>query len=165
MLKLKLMKQYKWLFIVGYIGVVLVAVGCKVQPPSTTGTTTHPVMLVNFEQTTSFESVLQKSKAQHKPVFVDFYTTWCMPCKLMDEEVFAKKISADYLNQYFINYKVDAEKGKGPDLAAIFEVKAYPTTLFLDSNGVVLVRKEGATMHTELTKLGNEAVARYNGER
>jgi hypothetical protein len=30
---------------------------------------------------------------------------------------------------------------------------------------VVLVRKEGATMHTELTKLGNEAVARYNGER
>lgn len=164
------MRSTQLVFISGCILIVL-GLGCKAhkpatgtshQPPPASGTTA--VSLVNFEQTTSFESVLQKSKAQHKPVFVDFYTTWCMPCKLMDEEVFSKKISADYLNKYFICYKVDAERGKGPDLAAIYEVNAYPTTLFLDDKGVVLVRKEGATMHTELTKLGNEAIARFNGE-
>ena len=77
----------------------------------------------------------------------------------MDEEVFTDREVADYLNEYFISYKVDAEKGNGPDITAIYEVAGYPTLLFMDANGRVLVRNMGAAMQTEFLDLARQAVA------
>ncbi len=62
----------------------------------------------------------------------------------MDDEVFNDKATADFMNDNFINYKVDGEKEEGPDLAMIYNVKGYPTHLFLDGKGRVLEKNLGS---------------------
>lgn len=44
----------------------------------------------NFEELT-LEKALEKAKKENKLVFVDTYTSWCMPCKYMANTIFPKK--------------------------------------------------------------------------
>ena len=83
---------------------------------------------------------------------------------MMDEDVFPDKGISELLNDNFVSYKVDAEKGNGPNLATLFQVVAYPTLLFLDEKGNVLVRKEGSAYHSELRTLAEEAMAATTGD-
>jgi len=121
------------------------------EPPKPTG--------VQFIQSDKLMPVLETAKTENKLVFVDFYTTWCLPCKLMDEDVFTDKELSKFLNENFINYKVDAEKGNGANLSVLYQIMAYPTLLFLDAEGNVLSRKIGAAYQTELRRLAEEAIA------
>src|SRR5690554_554135 len=66
-----------------------------------------------IESMDSWEAVVQKSKAENKPIFVDVYTEWCGPCKWMDQNVFNQSEVGENMNAAFINVKVDAEKGWG----------------------------------------------------
>lgn len=112
---------------------------------------------VDFMHTDRLTVALEKAKAENKLVFIDFYTSWCLPCKLMDEDVFTDKAFGEYMNKHFVSVKIDAEQGNGPNLAALYGVKSYPTLLFVDLNGRVKSRKEGAAYQTELRRMGNEA--------
>lgn len=112
---------------------------------------------VQFTNADKLMDVLEVAKTSNKLVFVDFYTTWCLPCKLMDEDVFTDEEFATYMNDNFINFKVNAEKGNGANLAMLYQIAAYPTLLFLDEEGNVLVQKVGAAYQTELREMGNEA--------
>ena len=114
---------------------------------------------VEFTPSDNLTAVLEMAAGKEKLVFVDFYTTWCLPCKLMDEDVFTDKGISQLMNNNFVNYKVDAEKGNGPNLALLYQVNVFPTLLFLDKNGRVLVRKEGAAYPSELRDLAEEALA------
>lgn len=114
---------------------------------------------VQFMKSDKLMPVLEAAKAENKLVFVDFYTTWCLPCKLMDEDVFPDEEFGKFMNDNFISYKVDAEKGGGPDLSLLYQVMVFPTLLFLDSDGNVLVRKDGAAYQTELRNLATQAQA------
>lgn len=114
---------------------------------------------VHFVQANLLSEVLDQAAAENKMVFVDFYTTWCLPCKLMDEDVFSDREIGNFMNDHFISYKVDAERGNGPNLQQLFGVYAYPTLLFMDSNGKVVERKEGAAYHTELKAMASRALA------
>ena len=40
---------------------------------------------------------LQKAKTEKKAVFLDFYTSWCMPCRMMDESIFSDWDVAEYM--------------------------------------------------------------------
>ncbi len=113
----------------------------------------------DFIESKTLAPVLDLAKAENKLVFVDLYADWCLPCKLMEEDVFTHEETADFMNANFINYKVDGEKGEGPDLVMIYEVQAYPTLLFLDHRGRVLTRKMGAAYHRELLELAEEAIS------
>jgi len=114
---------------------------------------------VFFRSSNSLSEVLETAKKENKVVFVDMVTDWCMPCKLMDEEVFSHPETAAYMNKNFINYKVDAEKDNGPMVSLVYQVEAFPTLLFVDGEGKILVRKEGMAFHTELKSLAEEALA------
>lgn len=94
-------------------------------------------------QTGSFENILNKAKAQKKLIYVDIYTTWCTPCKQMDEEVFTNANVGKIFNDNFINYKLDGEKGEGKDLVEYFELDSYPTSLFIDGDWNVMQKLEG----------------------
>lgn len=100
--------------------------------------TTH----VSFSSGT-WQEVLAKSKQQNKPVFIDFYTTWCGPCVRMSKEAFNDAQVGKLFNSHFINYKVDAEKGEGVMLAKQFNVSAYPTLIFVGASQQIIYRTEG----------------------
>ncbi len=98
---------------------------------------------VSFEHDLPFKEALTKAKAEGKLIFMDCYTTWCGPCKMLTNNTFPDPALGAYFNQRYINLKVDMEKGEGPELQAQFGVRAYPTLLWIDGNGVVKHRAMG----------------------
>ena len=90
----------------------------------------------------SFDDALGEAREQGKKVFLDVYTDWCGPCIVMQETVFVLPAVGDYFNARFVNYKLDAEDESigGPEIAARYGVKAYPTYLILDGDGAELGR-------------------------
>lgn len=98
----------------------------------------------NFRDVT-YREAIAAAKAEKKQVFIDFYTSWCGPCKMMMKNVFPLKEVGDYLNARFVCVKIDAEKGEGPELAKRYKVKAYPTFVAIDPDEEVLMTKEGGT--------------------
>jgi len=90
----------------------------------------------------SFDEALAEAREQGKKVFLDVYTDWCGPCIVMQETVFPLPEVGDYFNARFVNYKLDAEDEsiEGPEIAARYEVKGYPTYLILDSEGAEIGR-------------------------
>ncbi|WP_217371890.1 thioredoxin family protein [Spirosoma rhododendri] len=93
--------------------------------------------------TGSWKAVLAEAKRQNKPVFVDIYTTWCGPCKLMAKEAFPNPQVGEKFNSSFINYQLDAEKGEGIEVAKKYAVDAYPTALYVSASGDLIYRAVG----------------------
>ncbi len=93
--------------------------------------------------TGSWKDVLAEAKKQNKPVFVDIYTTWCGPCKLMAKQAFPDKAVGDLFNANFVSYQIDAEKGEGIAIAKQYAITAYPTSLFVSADGSLIQRTVG----------------------
>jgi thioredoxin len=64
-----------------------------------------------------------------KPVLVDFYSTWCGPCKML--EPILEELSKEYDGKVDI-YKVNTEDEI--ELASIFGIMSVPTLLFIPMN-------------------------------
>ena len=92
-----------------------------------------------------FAEALKKAGQEKKLIFIDCYTTWCGPCKMMSEQVFTLKHIGDFFNEHFVNLKVDMEKGEGPDLQKRYAVNAFPTMMLLDAEGRVVYKMVGAS--------------------
>lgn len=65
-----------------------------------------------------------------RPCIVDFYTTWCGPCKRLAPIM--EELAKEYKGKIYI-YKVDAEKEL--QLSTAFGIKSYPSLLFCPKNG------------------------------
>ena len=105
-----------------------------------------PALAQTEFQKLSFDEALAAAKVEGKMVFVDCYTTWCGPCKMMTERVFPLKEVGDYLNGKFVCVKFDMEKGEGKELAAKYYVNSYPTFLVLTADGRQAHRLVGAVL-------------------
>ena len=87
---------------------------------------------------------------QDKPVMVDFFATWCSPCKMMSP------ILDDVKNRVGENaniIKIDVDKNQ--QAAAAYQVRGVPT-LILFKNGNPIWRQSGVVPANELEKLINE---------
>lgn len=98
----------------------------------------------NFDELT-LDKALDKAKAEGKLVFVDMYTSWCMPCKYMANTIFPKAEMGEYLNPRFVCLKINAEEGEGVEIAKRYEIAAFPTFLILNTSGVVQHRIVGGS--------------------
>jgi len=94
-------------------------------------------------RTITYDEALSAAQQEGKMVFIDFYTDWCGPCKRMSREVFPQDKVGNFLNHKFICIKLNAEK-EGKELAKLFQVKAYPTFLIVNTSKQVVFRLEGA---------------------
>src|SRR3989338_1902688 len=91
----------------------------------------------NFEKK-SFENIKKEAKSANKLIFIDGYTTWCSPCKLMDKNVFTNDSVADFYNKNFLNIKIDMELEEGKRIEELFAVKSYPTFLYTNAEGKLI---------------------------
>ena len=84
-----------------------------------------------------------------RPVLVDFYATWCNPCRMMHPilEELKKEIG-----EKAIIIKVDIDKNR--PLAALYNISSVPT-LMLFRHGEILWRKSGVTPANELETVIN----------
>ncbi len=119
---------------------------------------------INFEKG-SWQETVAKAKAQNKPIFIDFFTTWCGPCKQLEQKVYSKPEVIQKMNANFINFKIDAEKGEGPNLARKFEVSAYPFLVWADKNQNVLLTDAGYMPVSEFLKSVDNALNQYREGR
>jgi len=81
--------------------------------------------------------LLEQASQQKKPAIMDFYATWCAPCRELDEITFHDKAVVQETKQ-FVMIKIDLTKGENQvyqDLLREYEVKGVPTVVFLDQNG------------------------------
>lgn len=98
----------------------------------------------SFQELT-LEKALEQAKVENKYVFVDCYTSWCGPCKMMAEKILPLKEVGEYMNGKFVCVKFDMEKGEGRAIQQKYRVSAYPTFLILDTDGSLLHAVVGGT--------------------
>ena len=67
---------------------------------------------IKFENGT-WKDVLAKAQQTNKPVFLEIYTSWSIPCIKMDEEILSLKAIGKEYNANFVCCHIDAEKGEG----------------------------------------------------
>jgi thiol-disulfide isomerase/thioredoxin len=87
------------------------------------------------------DRALAKAAEQRRVVLIDFYTTWCGPCKLLDSTTWKDERVIALLEQEAVPLKVDAEKEAV--LSQKYAINAYPTILLLRPDGSVLDRMVG----------------------
>lgn len=99
---------------------------------------------IKFENI-SWKDALQKAEKTNRLIFIDAYTSWCMPCKIMDQEVFTLDSVGSFFNVNFINLKIDMEKDERKLIGKIYPVGSYPTYLFINGKGEE-VHRSGSRM-------------------
>lgn len=57
----------------------------------------------------SYSKALEKAKREPKLIFVDLYADWCLPCRVMDANVYTDPTVATLLNTKFYAVKLDVE--------------------------------------------------------
>lgn len=109
----------------------------------------------------SMNEALAAQKKNPKKIFMDAYTDWCGPCKLMDKKTFHNKDVVNYVNKHFYPVKFNAEgteeityqdfkytnpnhkadkKGKNTQhfLAHALKIRGYPSIVFFDEESNVI---------------------------
>ena len=106
-----------------------------------------------------FRDALATAKKENKLIFMDAFTTWCGPCKMMSKSTFTDSDVASLYNDKFVNLKMDMEKGDGPELLQRYGIAAYPTLLFLNGDGEVIHKALGFHDAAQFLTLGKTALA------
>ena len=94
-----------------------------------------------FPWETTFDVASAKAAKGKRFLIVDFWTSWCGPCKTMDEWIWTDAEVAAALNASFVGVKLDGDLEKA--LVAKFKVTGYPTFIVLDPAGKEVRRFAG----------------------
>ena len=104
------------------------------------------------------ETSLLTSKNNGRPVFIDFYADWCIPCKELDHSTFPDPRVVE-ISKKFDNYKADMTSTLSPEVEKMrikYKIMGVPTLLFLDSEGNEVKRITGFIPPDELYKYLSE---------
>jgi len=112
-----------------WLGLWAVLAGCS-------GGTTRPVAAPDDQKTydalpqlRTLDEFKQYVESSKKPVLVDFYATWCGPCRELAPEI--GSLSSDYRGRVTF-YRVDVDQAR--ELSDKFGIKTIPT-VFIFSGG------------------------------
>ena len=57
----------------------------------------------------NLDEALAKQKRSSKPIFINVYTDWYAPCRMLDKETFQDVEVIDYINKNYYAVKFNAE--------------------------------------------------------
>ena len=89
---------------------------------------------------TDLDAALAKSEETGRPVMVDFFATWCPPCKMLDAQTYSdsRVIKA---SKNWIMVRIDVDKNRA--LAEQYEISSIPTIVVLQPDGNEVNRTAG----------------------
>ncbi len=96
----------------------------------------------------NFEEVVQKSE---KPVLIDFWATWCGPCKMISP--FVEKIAEEREDIKVCKVNVDEQE----ELAVEFGIMSIPTLIII-KDGEIVGKTIGYRNYEELTAFIDESI-------
>lgn len=112
-----------------------------------------------------WDDALTAAKKSGKDIFLDIYAEWCGPCKMMDSDVYTLAEVGNYYNSNYINLKIDGESEFGEVLAGKYNLTAYPSLYFINSDEALIYESVGYSDGEALVnkgKLVKESGKRYN---
>lgn len=110
----------------------------------------------------TFNEAVKAQKKNKKPIFIDAYTVWCGPCKMLDKNTFSDAKVAKILNEKYNPVKFNAEGNEAitfmgktygnpgyveskknsrngfHEFAGFIGVKAYPNMIVINKDGKVI---------------------------
>jgi thioredoxin-related protein len=109
----------------------------------------------------TMNEALAAQKKQPKKIFMDVYTTWCGPCKLLDKNTFSDKKVIDFINKNYYAVKFNGEgteeitfedftytnpnyqegrKGRNAThfFADALKLRGYPSLVFFKEDGALI---------------------------
>jgi len=99
-----------------------------------------------------YQSELVAEAAQQgKPVIIDFYADWCIPCKQLDKTLFSHPDVVEVSKRY-VTLKADLTKEKSEETRTLrrqYKVMGVPTIVFVDRKGMEIRRFTDELVHTE----------------
>lgn len=113
---------------------------------------------VEIEENPTYTGLFQKAIKKRRPIFISFYSDWCETCPHMNEEMIRKQPIIGYLEDEFVSFLVDAETAEGYKLATEYKIAAYPTILFLNSEGEEISRYIGLIDDYKVMQMAKSAV-------
>jgi len=117
-----------------------------------------------FFQDATYDQALALAAKEQRTVVIDFFTTWCMPCKRLDATTWKDPAVLEWGRKHGIAIKLDAEKEV--ELARRFRINSYPTILLLRPDGSEIDRlfgyRDGPTFLGEVNDAlaGRDAISR-----
>lgn len=112
--------------------------------------------------TFSYEEAEKLASNQGKLLFVDFYASWCGPCRWMEETTFQNEEVKNALKSNFIAIRVNIDDFDGFALKSKFDVRYLPTMLLIDTSGRVVHRLEETMTPASLVQTMKAAVFSNN---
>ncbi|NLU90868.1 thioredoxin family protein [Chitinophaga sp. Ak27] len=112
---------------------------------------------IHFEHGSTWAEVKAKAKAENKYIFMDCFTTWCGPCKMMSAQIFPQEKVGNFMNDKYVSVKVqmdqtakDNEEVKqwyadAQQIEKDYSVRAYPTFLVFAPDGRIVDRQVGGS--------------------
>ena len=118
----------------GYTGYHLLQERGNVTELSQTGETVSTEMDMTKNMVLQLEEGLKQSIEEKKPVFIDFWATWCKSCMYMERTTFNEEEVKARLEKDFIVLKLQAENPKQSGVKEVldyYQVMGLPTYLIL----------------------------------
>jgi len=112
---------------------------------------------INFSDST-YEEALQHAKKDNKLLFIFLYDLECSHCENMRKNVLTQAKVYDFLNQNFVNFKLDSKSEKGIQFIQKNKIPSFPAFLFRDSAGVDVVNFTGEMSATEFIEEASNAL-------
>lgn len=109
----------------------------------------------------TMNEALEAQKKEPKKIFMDAYTVWCGPCKLLDKNTFTNKDVIAFINKNYYPVKFNAEgaeevnyrghtftnpgfdpkrKGRNSthEFTRVLKITGYPSLVFFDEKGGII---------------------------
>ena len=106
----------------------------------------------------SFEDAERQATQQQVPLLMHFHTSWCGPCRQMDQQVFSSPVIQRALQEGLTAVKVDITER--PDLKDRFGADSIPRDIVVYPDGSVETRNIGMVPQGSYLSLLRNAAAR-----
>lgn len=112
----------------------------------------------------NLKEAIKKAGAEGKLSFVEFYASWCGPCKWMERTTLSNPQVSSYINENYVAVKINIDDFDGYAWKQQYDVEVLPTILIFNSKGTLVERIEETVGPTKLIKLLKSHNSAFNTE-